>query len=175
MTTPSPGTTGPDKASVEVAVRAGNSMAAKNDAAMQSFVGVLTERAQTTDEDQYSIMAQVTAEIMAADNMAELMSERASLHARDVVGVPMLLHGFEIREGTFEDGILPFYAAMTCGRPDSEHTRIVTCGGMKVLAKLIRMDQIINTEGSPEGYPQVFWFTEKRTSNGFSVLDIVRP
>lgn len=145
-----------------------------NKAALQTFIDWLAERANTTDEDQFEIMAQITAEILTAPDMASLMSEATTLHARDVIGVPMLMHGFEIREGTFESGPFPFYAAITCSRPDAERSRIVTCGAAKVLAKLKRMEELITDENTGDEWPQVFWFTEKQVANGNTVLDIVR-
>lgn len=146
-----------------------------NDAAMQSFIGWCTDRAQTTDEDQYNIMASIIGDIVRAGNVAELMAERAPLHARDIVGRPLILHGFEIREGDFEDSVIGFYAAMTCGRPGTDETRIVTCGAAKVMAKLMMLDHFINDPNNDESWPQIFWFTEKKMKSGNSVLDITRP
>ena len=150
-------------------------LAQRNDMAMQTFVQWCTTRAETTDEDQYAIMASVVGEIMSSGNVAELMAERSPLHARDLIGKPLILYGFELREGDYEESIVGFYAAMTCGRPGSDETRIITCGGTKVLAKLMMLESFINDPNSDETYPQIFWFTAKETKKGYKVLDIVRP
>jgi hypothetical protein len=171
----SPEAAGPPAGEVVEAQRAASTVAVRNDAAMQTFVGWCVQRAETTDEDQYNIMASVVAEIMSSNNVADLMQERAPLHARDIIGVPLLLYGFEIREGKYEDSMIGFYAAMTCGRPGSDETRIVTCGGIKVMAKLYKLEEFINSPDNDESWPQVFWFTEKQTSKGYGVLDIARP
>lgn len=160
---------------VAEAVQTGQVLAQRNDAAVQTFMTWVTERAQTTDEDQYAIMASVMGEIMSSGNVAELMEERAPLHARNLIGKPLILFGFEIREGDFEDSAIGFYAALTCGRPGTDATRVVTCGGMKVLAKLMMLEHFIASEGNDDTWPQPIVFTEKRTKKGFGVLDIIRP
>lgn len=135
---------------------------------MQTFIDWQIERASTTDEDQYALMASIISEIMESANAEEVLQEKSALHARDITMVPLLMHGFELREGTYEDSQTGYYAAITVSRAGSDSTRVVTCGGMKVLAKLMMLDRFGE-------WPQLFYFTEKRTSNGYGVLDIVRP
>lgn len=135
---------------------------------MQTFIQWQVDRASTTDEDQFALMASIISEIMEAKDAAEVLEERSALHARDIVNVPLLMHGFELREGTYEDSQTGYYAAITVSRQGSDTTRIVTCGGMKVLAKLMMLDRFGE-------WPQIFYFTSKKTSNGYDVLDIVKP
>lgn len=135
---------------------------------MQTFIEWQVSRAETTDEDQFALMASIISEIMEAESAAEVLEERSALHARDIVNVPLLMHGFELRQGTYEDSQTGYYAAITVSRQGSDTTRIVTCGGMKVLAKLMMLDRFGE-------WPQLFYFTEKKTSNGYGVLDIVKP
>lgn len=135
---------------------------------MQTFVQWLIDRAETKDEDQFALMASIVSEIMASDSIADAMAEKSAMHARDMINVPLIMHGFEIREGDFEDSMTGHYAAITVSRPGSDITRVVTCGATKVLAKLFVLDKFGE-------WPQPFFFTEKKTSKGFGVLDIVRP
>lgn len=160
---------------LQEAVHTGQALATRNEAAMQTFMTWITQRATTTDDDQYAMMAAIMGEIMSSGNVAELMEERSALHARDIVGNPLILFGFEIREGQYEESAIGFYAALTCGRPGSSMTRVVTCGGMKVLAKLMMLEMFIDDPNNDDTWPQVIIFTEKRTSKGNTVLDIVRP
>lgn len=160
---------------VALARQTSSALRQNNEAAMQTFIEWCTTKAETTDEDQFNIMASVIGEITRSGNVAEMMAERAPLHARDLIGKPLILHGFEIREGDYEESMIGFYAALTCGRPGSAETRIVTCGGMKVMVKLMMLEHFISQEDSTEEWPQVFWFTEKRTKKGYGVLDITRP
>lgn len=160
-TTDSPGT--------DVAVPATvGEIALRNDEIVQDFVTWLTERAETTDEDQFAIMAAVISEIMAADNVADALREMSTLSAKDMVGVPLILHGFEVRQGDFEESSLGFYAAMTVSRPGVEGSRILTCGGMKVMVRLRKLADLGE-------WPQLVTFTAKTTGKGFTVLDLVRP
>ena len=140
---------------------------AKNEEAMQTFITWLAERADTTDEDQYAVMASILSEMLASESPEEVMRERTTMRAAECVGIPLLLHGFEIRAGDFEDSLLGFYAAMTVSRPGLEATRILVCGATKVLMKLYMLDNF-------DQYPQAFCFSSKKGKKG-DILDIVRP
>lgn len=165
----------PASGDVEDTRRTSTALQKANEASMQTFLTWCTSKAETTDEDQFAMMAAVIGEITRSENMAQLMEERAPLHARDLIGRPLILHGVEIREGKYEDSPIGFYAALTCGRAGTDETRIVTCGGMKVMAKLMMIEHFINDPKTDDEWPVIFWFTEKTTSKGFGVLDIVRP
>ncbi len=139
----------------------------RNEQAMQTFITWLTERADTTDEDQYAVMASILAEMMDAASPEEVMRERTTMRATEAVGIPLILHGFEIRAGEYEDSLLGFYAAMTVSRPGMDTTRILTCGATKVLMKLYALDTF-------NEWPQAFCFSAKQGKKG-TILDIVRP
>lgn len=140
----------------------------KNEQIMQDFVSWLVASANTTDDDQYALMASIVAEIRQAASPEEVLRERAALHVRDILNTPLIVHGFDIREGSYEESELNYYAAITVGRAGREDTRIVTCGATKVLAKLWRLQEIGE-------WPQVIWFTGKQTSKGFTAFDMVSP
>lgn len=140
----------------------------KNEAIMQDFVTWLVSKADTTDEDQYALMASIVAEIRSAASPEEVLRERSALHVRDILNTPLIMHGFEIREGSYEESELNYYAAITVGRAGRDDTRVVTVGATKVLAKLWALE-------SMNEWPQVIWFTAKQTSKGFTAFDIVRP
>lgn len=158
----------PSPAEIAEAQVVAGTIATRNDAIFQTFVTWCDARANKTDEDMFAIQAQIIADIIQGESAEEILTEKSPLHARDILGRPLLLHGFEIHEGSFEDSNLGYYAALTVSRPDSDDTRVVTCGAIKVLAKLYKLDEFGD-------WPQLFWFTEKKTSRGFGVLDIVRP
>ena len=135
---------------------------------MQTFLDWLVAKAQTTDEDQYAVMASIISEIMEATSVEEAMAEKSALHARDIIGIPLLVHSFEIRAGEYEDSQTGHYAALHCSRQGSDQTRVITCGAMKVLAKLCKLEQL-------DAFPVAFWFTEKQSSKGYGVIDMVTP
>lgn len=136
-----------------------------NDKHMQDFMQWLVDTAASTDEDQYAIMASIMGEIMAAENPAEVMKEKSTVTAADVVGRPFLLHSFEIRAGDYEESLFQHYAAMTISPPGTATTRILTTGAAKVLMKLYALSQF-------DEWPQPIMFTSKQGKKG-NVLDIV--
>lgn len=138
---------------------------ATNDQHMQDFMQWLIEKATTTDEDQYAVMASIMGEIMAAENPAEVMAERSTVSAADVIGRPFLLHSFEVRAGDYEESLFQHYAALTISPPGSSTTRILTTGAAKVLMKLYALDRF-------DEWPQPIMFTSKQGKKG-NVLDIV--
>lgn len=158
----------PSEADIEAARVEVGTLVPRNEQAMQTFMGWMVEKASGNDDDTYAVMAQIVAEILASESPAEVLTEKSVLHAKELVGVPLILHGFDIREGSFEDSLTGHYASMTVGRAGMPDTRIVTCGGIKVLAKLMKLDEFGE-------WPQVFWFTAKQTGKGNTVLDIVSP
>lgn len=139
---------------------------ARNDAAMQTFVTWLTERADQGDEELYDVMASIMSDMLQADNAADLLKESTVLHAKEILNTPLILHSFDIREGSYEDSLLGFYAAMTVSRPGMDQTRIITCGATKVLMKLYNLERIGEM-------PVLFWFKSKPGKKG-DILDIVR-
>lgn len=133
----------------------------------QTFIDWLVERAQTTDEDQHAIMAAIMADVLASESIEEVLRERATLSAGDVLNMPLLLHSFEIREGDYEDSLTGFYAALTVSKPGTDKTRVVTTGANKVMAKLCALDRFGE-------WPQLVKFTAKTARSGNDVIDIVR-
>lgn len=141
---------------------------ARQEQSMATFMDWIVSKATTNDEDQYAIMASIIDEILQSDSPEEVLRERSALHARDITNTPLLVHGFEIRAGDYEESTINHYAALTVSRQGSAETRVITCGGIKVMAKLMKLDQFGE-------WPQIIIFTEKKTSNGYGVLDIVKP
>lgn len=157
----------PSKEEMQEAAEFATAAKSRNEEAMQTFITWLTERADSTDEDQYAVMASILAEMMQAESPEEVMRERTTMKAESCIGIPLILHGFEIRAGEYEDSLLGFYAAMTVSRPGMDVTRILTCGATKVLMKLYMLDSF-------NEYPQAFCFTSKKGKKG-DILDIIRP
>lgn len=155
------------EAEVATAVAGAQASMDYNNQAMQTFMDWLVARADSTDEDQFAMMAAIMGEIMAADNVADMMAERSTLSAKDVLNRPFLLHGFDIRAGDHEESLVQHYAAMHVSAPGSERTRVLTCGAMKVLMKLYKLEQFGE-------WPVLIMFTSKKGKKG-DILDIVQP
>lgn len=136
-----------------------------NDEAMQTFVQWLAETADQGDEELYEVMASIMSDMLQAENPEQLLKESTVLHAQDILGHPLILHDFDIREGQYEDSLLGFYAALTVSRPGMQQTRIVTCGATKVLMKLYNLRRI----GT---FPVPFMFKGKPGKKG-TIIDMV--
>jgi hypothetical protein len=152
---------------VAVATQIMGTMVQQNQAIVENFIEWLAFKADTTDEDQYAVMASIIGEIMQSANVAEALAERNAASAKDLINRPLILHGFDIREGSFEESEIPFYAALTMSAPGADGTRLVTCGGMKVLAILRKLEEFGE-------WPQLVMFTAKETKKGFTALSLVR-
>lgn len=138
------------------------------DLVMQSFIQWCVEHASGTDEDTNAMMQEILVDILLKDNIADALRESAPLGADELVGVPLILHNFQIREGDHAESLIGFYAALTVSRAGFEGTRVVTCGGMKVLARLKKIDEF-------DAFPCPVMFTSKKTKKGNTILDMVTP
>lgn len=138
---------------------------ANNEAHLQNFMNWLAEEASSDDEDQYAMMASIMGEIMNAENPAEVMAEKQTLSAKEVIGRPFLLHAFVIRQGDYEESLFQHYAALTVSPPGSDVTRVLTTGASKILMKLYALSRF-------NEWPQPIMFTSKPGKKG-DILDII--
>lgn len=157
------------------AKQAAGAIAARNQEAAQALGQWCLSKATTTDADQFDVMANMVAEILAADNLADALTKKMPRHAREYIGKPFVLTGFSIREGEYEQSQLPFYAALDATDPDTGASFVITCGGVKTLAVLMKMEYEIAREDTDDEWPQVVMLVETKTSKGYGVIDLVRP
>lgn len=134
---------------------------------MQVLVQWLATKASGTDDDTYAAYESMMAQIMGAEDIAQVLTEQTPLHGKEFLDKPFLLNGFEIREGEFEEGA-PFYAVLNVTLPATQESRVITCGGWIVLAQLARMEQ----EGE---WPLAMKIRGKKTSKGYTALRLVAP
>lgn len=138
---------------------------AENKEHLQNFMNWMVQRADSTDEDQYEVMASIMGEIMNAANPAEALAEKSTVRISDVVGRPFLLHSFEIRAGDYEESMFQHYAALTISPPGVAQTRIATTGASKILMRLYALDQF-------DEWPQPIMFTSKVGKKG-NIYDMI--
>ena len=110
-------------------------------AAWQNFIEWMSVRAVETDEDNYTNLAELIEEMSGAEDPAEVLAGGYPLHAAEVLGRPLIITRVRIRAGEYEEsGNLGFYAAMFVRLADTGQERVVTCGAVKVMAKLYNLD-----------------------------------
>lgn len=134
---------------------------------LQGFVNWLVERASGTDADTYETMESILRDILEGADAEEVLRERSTVRAHDLVNKPLILHSYEIREGDYEESMFQHYAAMTVGRVGFDGTRVVCCGATKVLMKLYALDRF-------DPLPLTVMFTEKDGKKG-PIIDLVQP
>ena len=161
--------------SIVAARTAAGAVQARNQEAAAALGQWCLSKATTNDSDQFDVMANMVAEILAADNLADALTKKMPRHAREFLNRPFVLTGFDIREGEYEESQLPFYAALHATDPDTGANFIITSGGVKTLAVLMKMEFEIQRDDTDDEWPQVVMLQETKTSKGFGVIDLVRP
>lgn len=135
------------------------------DEAVQTLMDWCVEYYESQEEDENAVMAREIARILAGENAVDVLSERTPIQGKEYPWRPFMLHGFMLTKTDFSEG-WPFYASMdTTARGGSEHF-VINCGGPKVMATLMRLEQIGE-------YPYYVQINAKPTKQGFTVLDLV--
>jgi hypothetical protein len=135
--------------------------------ALQTMMDWCVERAQVTAEDQWSVMAAEVARILAGEDATSVLSESKPLRGKDFVGRPFRIDGFTLTETDYAEG-WPFYANIHATIDRDGTTAVINCGGPKVIASLMRLDQL-------DAFPCFAMLQGKQTKAGYTVLDLVAP
>lgn len=121
------------------------------------------------DDTSAAAMEAIVARVLAADDMAAVLSEELPLKAENILRKPFTLLGFRVAETDFSDGF-PYYAILdiTIGTPPRK--QVCTVGAFKIMAQLKRMHDLGE-------WPQVVMFTTPKTptKSGKLPLSLVRP
>lgn len=80
-------------------------------------------------------------QVLSAATPDDVLTPIEAYKARDMVDVQLVLHGFEMNESSFDVGS-PFYASMHVTRADTGEIMVVNCGHKKMIAQLIRLQQL---------------------------------
>lgn len=146
--------------------------------ALQSLMNWCVEFAQRTDEDDWAAMERSVAQILAGADAVEVLTKDTPLQGKEMcthpgrsekerVSVPILVHGFTLTATEYEDG-WPFYANMDAEIPSTGQRRVINCGGVKVIAKLKRLDEFGE-------WPYLLHLVGTRTRAKNTVLDLSDP
>jgi hypothetical protein len=134
-----------------------------------SFVDWLSKKAEENDDDTIQALVDVIREMATATSPAEVLAGGYPLHAREVLGRPMLVTGVKIRQGNWEDNNgLGFYAVMDVVFMDTEQVRVVTCSGKRVLVKLWGLDVM-------DGFPIPMTISEKKRPGTDKTIQDLHP
>jgi hypothetical protein len=134
---------------------------------LQDLMGWCIERAAVDTADQWAVMAAEVARIMQGADAVEVLSESKTVNGKDVAGKPFIATGFTLMQSDFTEG-WPFYANISATINADGETRIINCGGIKVIASLRRLEEL-------EAFPTAMVVKATTTKGGNTVLDLVMP
>lgn len=130
-----------------------------------AFLVWLQEKADETNEDSMSRLADMLRTTSTAQSVAEALKEKYTVNGKDFVGEPFLATGFAIHEGKFEDEEIPYFAsieAITRAHPEGF---IVNCGGDRVLVHMRNLDRL-------NAFPLHLRITSKETRKKRTILSL---
>lgn len=127
----------------------------------------LTAQGEQQEDPDAGGYARIIAQVLSATSPDVVLTPVEALEARNIVGVPLLLFGFDLNESEFDEGS-PFYASMQCAHGETGDPAIVNCGHKKVIAQLVKLKEF-------DQYPYRVMFREKGTSKvgGTKMLELV--
>jgi hypothetical protein len=112
--------------------------------ALDNLLEWLVAEADAMKDDELALgMEAIVRQVLSATDMAQVLRKTMPISGGDVVGVPMLLGDFTIRESEFEGSkSLPYYASLQVMMGDPPEPRVINVGSIKVLAQLKRMREL---------------------------------
>ena len=122
------------------------------------------ERADSKEDAYESIIRQV----LSAETPDAVLTPTDVLQGRDLIDVPLVVLGFVLNQSEYDVGS-PFYATMDVIRGPDEPPFKVNCGHKKVIAQLVRMEEL-------GGFPFQARFITRGTSKvgGTPMLELTK-
>ncbi len=110
----------------------------------------------------------IIAQVLSATSPDVVLTPVEAMQAKDVVGAPLLLFGFDLNESEYDVGS-PFYASMQVVHGETEVPAIVNCGHKKVIAQLVKLKEF-------DEFPYRVMFRERGVSKvgGTPMLELVK-
>ena len=129
------------------------------------FDQFLTTAQADPGEDRVDPYERIIAQILSADTPDAVLTPVEPVRASDLVGVNLLLHGFDLTKSDYDVGS-PFYANMHVERADSGEPLVVNCGHKKVIAQLVKLREF-------DQFPyQVMLMTRGTSAVGTPMLEL---
>lgn len=87
------------------------------------------------ETDSAQAQLDIVRRIVAAESVEDILGEQTILHAKDVLGRPLIITGYHFTESDFDDQTIDFYMIFECVTPNGEPYP-VTCGAVNAMAQL---------------------------------------
>jgi hypothetical protein len=113
-------------------------------------------------DDPAEISREIMAQLLAAESDEELEAVGSAVGWRELVGVPMELHGFRWRPSSFEEGA-PVFFVVNANRLDTGERVVLTTGSGNILAQLCNMAR----RGTLVGAIRALEIADTPTKQGF--------
>ena len=105
-----------------------------------AFSRWLTDEKAKEGEPDVSAHQRIIEQVLNANSPDEVLTPVEAESAKDMVGIPLILHGFDLNESEFDVGT-PFYASMKCVNYTTGEPAAVNCGHKKIIAQLMKLEQ----------------------------------
>ena len=143
-----------------------NALPVKRDVSerLARFMSLATD--QPPIDPQQAALDMVT-RILSSESIEDVLEGKAAVHASDVLGQPLAVHGVRWNESDLADGA-GFYALIDCVDADGQGFA-VTCGAITVMAQLSRLDDL-------NAFPIALVITEasKPTKSGYRPMSLAK-
>jgi hypothetical protein len=111
-------------------------------------------------------------QVLSAESPDAVLTPTETAQGSDLLDVPLLLMGFHLNESEFDAGS-PFYATLEVVDMRTEQGLVVNTGHKKVLAQLVRLQQLSDGPNETFNFPyQVMFITRGQSKVGTPMLEL---
>lgn len=107
----------------------------------QRLGAMLSDAKSRAMEDPEEISRSIVERILKAETFEDVFAPQAVRHARELLDVPLVVHGIRFNQSDFEAGF-GFYCLVDCTDAETGESVVVSVGGRNVMAQLFRADQL---------------------------------
>ena len=111
----------------------------KPEGGVKALERILMENKGEWTDPERDPMDSIIEQVLRADSPAAVLTPVDALQARDYVGVPLMLLGWQPNESDYDAGS-PVYASLAVLMPGGE-PNVMNCGHKKVLAQLVKLNE----------------------------------
>jgi hypothetical protein len=132
----------------------------------QDFERFITSKAEEMRDDDSDPLQRIIAQVLNAETPDAVLTPVEVLKASDIVGEPVFVLAFSLQKSEYDVGS-PFYAVIDVVRGPNQPPEVVTCGHKKVMAQLVRLQEL-------NAFPFAAEFIERGKSNigGTAMLEL---
>jgi hypothetical protein len=134
---------------------------------LQQLIDWCAEQVANQGEDNMAVSEDMVRRMLTADSPEEVLREEVPKSGKDFIGIPLLLVDWRINESDYEDGEgFPYYASLRVMVGNPPESRVINCGGIKVMAAIMRLVQLGE-------FRQFVKLTGKKNKAGRTPLNLV--